>query len=83
MPLAGVRNRADNEIIREGGNLAEIEDTQVKGFFGVRPPGCYQPVRQLLYGSRLGVGGMARQTRLNVLLRIAYYSLGPHGEHQS
>ena len=74
VPLPRVRNGADDEVIRERGNLAEIENTQVKGFLGFRPPGSYQPIRRCLYSGRLMVSGTARQTRLNVLLRLAYYS---------
>jgi hypothetical protein len=44
VPLPGVRNRADNEIIGEGSNLAKIKNLQIEGLPGFGPPCCNQPV---------------------------------------
>lgn len=77
--LTRVRNRADHEIIRKGSDLAKVENNQIKGFPRFRPPSCQQPIGQLFYRGWLRVSGTARQTRLDLLLRLAYYSFAAFG----
>lgn len=72
--LARIRNGTDNEVIRKRSDLAKIEHNQIKGFLRFRPVECQLPVRQFRYGAWLRVNGTARQIRLNLLLRLAYYS---------
>jgi hypothetical protein len=75
MPLPGIRNRTDQEVVGEGSNLSQVENSQVEGFLGFGGPRGGQPVRKFLRGEcRLGLCGTACQSRLNVLLRLAYYS---------
>ena len=73
--LPWIGNGTDQEVVSERGDFSKIENPQVESFLGF---GCAygdQPVRKLLRGEcRLGLCGTACQSRLNVLLRLAYYS---------
>ena len=75
--LARVRNGANDEVVGEGSDFAQVQNFYIKGFPRFGPSGGDEPVGQVLNAGGLGVSGTARQTRLNVLLRLAYYSGGP------
>src|SRR6185437_5825439 len=74
--LPRVGNRANHKIVRERGDLPKVKDPNIGRLPGFGPPHCKQPVRELLNSGGLAVDWTARQTRLNVLLRLAYYRRG-------
>lgn len=75
MALPCIGNGADQEVVGKGSDFSKIENPQVESFLGFGCARGDQPVRKFLRGEcRLGLCGTACQSRLNVLLRLAYYS---------
>lgn len=74
VPLARVRNRADDEVIGKRRYFAKVEDRKIGGFLGFNCPGGGQPV-----GKRLNTGGFpgsraGDQKLRKFLLQLAYYT---------
>ena len=75
MALPCIGNGTDQEVIGERSDFSKVENSQVKSFLGFGCARGNQPVREFLRGEcRLGLCGTACQSRLNGLLRLAYYS---------
>ncbi len=73
MALAGIRNSTEDEEVGERRDLAQVKDAQARGFFRLSRTRSRTPVRELSGGCRGGgFNRTAGQTRLNVLLRLAY-----------
>jgi hypothetical protein len=73
--LPRIGNGTDQEVVCKGSDFSKIENPQVQSFLGFGCARGDQPVRKFLRGEcRLRLYGTACQSRLNVLLRLAYYS---------
>lgn len=75
MALPCIGDGTDQEKISERSDFSKIENPQVESFLGFGCARGNQPIRKFLRGEcRRGLYGTACQSRLNVLLRLAYYS---------
>lgn len=73
MALPWVRDGTENEEISEGGHLAQIQDPQIGDLLGLSCIRSRAPVWELSSCGREALfNRTACQTRLNLLLRLAY-----------